>query len=399
MRLVSTLLFPILFFQALGCARVSYADNCEGMRTASEYASVPASGVGISKLTGCFLQFDDRYHSRNPQFWDKIVADSNKAGMRLLIVQYVKMLQQDPAVAPKDFTSDLDDLMSAAKRFNQQHPTQKTLVMIGLSNCVHERWSGVIASDETKTTDLLSKLTAANSSIISHIQSNYATSTSFGGFYIPLELWPFCKFLQGGEHPIPAVTDATLEKLRLFLRNTRDKCKAIAPSAFVTASVYFNPWQYMDWVGPSKTYAMYKNIIFRDTKLSAVMLQDGIGTRIVESSNVSGKLKDCGPRALELVEQYFAAFHDACEQNNIELWDVVEVFSAAGDDPARNSSDPWIDWNRVVPASTERVSSQLAFMKSRKAQIKRGVAFEYLHYLDEGNPQCKPLYEFLRASP
>ncbi|MES6438313.1 DUF4434 domain-containing protein, partial [Cutibacterium acnes] len=180
--------------------------------------------------------------------------------------------------------------------------------------------------DEVKTTKLISRLNGENTPIISHIKSLYAGKEYFAGFYIPLELWPFCKFDQPGF--AKPVTDTTLGNIRNFLQSTTDSCKHEVTNASVTASVYFNPWQFMDWVGPDKTFIMYKDTIFRDTKLDAVMVQDGIGTRIIEASNVGGKLQTCHARAVDLTTQYFSAFYDACNANGIPVWADIEVFTA-----------------------------------------------------------------------
>lgn len=286
------------------------------------------------RLEGTFVQYSDALARRTVAEWHKDLNAAREAGLRIIIVQWLKYGDRDYMSL-----SDGPDPTQVILEYADHHRMQ---VFLGLAGdpAWFQRWNDP-AYLETAAREC--------ERVAEQAWKRYGKHRSFAGWYIPQESWDM------------PLSDEQLRSLTGFYRRIADRCRTLSGALPVATAPFFS-----GLMAPDRVREVYSKLL-DGAGIDIVMLQDGVGARGWDD------------RIEERVVPYFVAFRDACVTAGVELWSDLECFQSRSGEAG------------FVSASPERILEQLA---AAAPFVRRFVTFDFFHYMSPyRNDRAKALYD------
>lgn len=275
----------------------------------------------MKRIDGTFLQFWQNMREVSTAQWQREFTAMRRAGIALIILQWVQSDDTNLFEPPDPFPTLLDLARN-----------QKMQMVFGL-RMSHEWWR------RWGDADYLNSEAQRSVSLAKEVYRRYGSHPAFAGFYIPYELW---------DGPY---TETQVRQFGSLLHTIGGACRQLAPGKPVIVAPFF-----AGVVSTARFEQLWLTLL-EGRKVDVVALQDGVGARGWD----------------EVLEQrvppYFAAMQRACRQRGVRLWSDLECFRLTNNDPNRPSFEP---------ASAERVVRQL---KAVSPYVERVVTFDFYHYM------------------
>lgn len=299
-------------------------------------AAETARPTGL-RIEGTFIQYQEWMTRMSREEWKRELDAARDAGMRTLIVQWLRH-------GDRKYLGGSLDLTSVLMEYADLNGMR---VFVGLA-ADEGWWRGWNDPDYLRRAGDTCVQTAAEA------WKRYGKHRSFAGWYLPHELWdiPF--------------TPEQIARLRGFYRRMSDECKRLSDGKPVAIAPFFT-----GLMQPKRVAEHYGRLL-EGAGVDIVMLQDGVGARGWDA------------QVEEKLPPYFAAFREACLAAGVELWSDLECFQKA----------PEGGMTLFEPARIERVLEQLAVAGP---YVRRVVTFDWFHYMSpsRGEP-ARRLWEGYR---
>jgi hypothetical protein len=283
------------------------------------------------KFSAAFIQLDDssaiQPSSRLDQKkWGEVLTAMRAAQFDTVIIQqvgYHKDGKDYIALRPGEADDAIEAILAEADRLGMT-------VYLG-------SWNVGLSETDLKSDDHLDAASKRSLELLDVIKRHpaYTDHQSLGGWYLPVEPW---NYIETGE-----------ETRRLrdhYLIPLSRACKAIVdkPVAF---SCYFNPKGY---AAPRQTRDTYKALL-KGAGVDILLPQDGVGERSISD-------REC--------RDYFEAFKQACDDQGVKMWPVLECFTKVAKDVR-------------VPCDPKRLVSQF---ENAHGLGESFAAYDFFHYMN-----------------
>ncbi|RWX50365.1 hypothetical protein VU01_13322 [Candidatus Electrothrix marina] len=267
-------------------------------------------------LKGAFLQISNEHADHTVAGWQVAVSDMNRLQMELVIIQAEAYLKHDDS-RDEVTRGYIINALWRAEELNMK-------VWIGLiypKGCVGDQ---ACVKDEARIDNIIKKSKESADLIF----EQFGSSSSFGGFYLPLEGWT------------PEGYDE-LKFYKKYLIEVSKYCRSKGEGLQIATSPFINKQSAQQAI---ITEEVYKSFL-KETDLSIILLQDGLG-----GNNVP----------LDVVPAYMSAMKNACDDAGIEMWANIEAFV-----------------NDTTAAGFERVQKQITAAREVTNNL---VTFEFYKY-------------------
>jgi hypothetical protein len=292
-------------------------------------AVAPVCAAGKPALRGAFLEVTNDYSAGQ---WTAAVKEMHALHMKLVIIQtesYLTGTTRNPVLE-----TNIVAVLDAAAKANMK-------VWIGLVLPENGNGSELMADDDAFVRDVIT----ASEMSIARIATKFANHAAFDGWYLPLELWT----------PGPK----GLGKLPTYVDEVSALCKA-AKVKTIAISPFISPLAEK----PEATTSAFAGIL-KQSDVSVVLLQDGVGARNVEP-------RDFPEKVTPYVSAMKAAVDDARGVGpDIEFWINAESFQTLNPGTANQ---------KRVPAPLGRFPKQLELAGQDV------VTYEYYNFLSPNGP-------------
>jgi hypothetical protein len=288
-------------------------------------------------LDGAFIQlWPEMLTQMNEAQWRQVLESMRAAGLRVIIVQYLRHNDTDLFPAPGKF--DPTDLIMS---YADGHPGTQIFLGLGYNTAWYTDWGNA---------EFLGSLARKNSALADTAWARYGSRhASFAGWYLPQEMW--------NEN----YTGEQVKNLReLYYAVVSRHCKGLAADKPVAVAPFFNPNP--EFIGTTETPAQNAERFARlyaefltGSDIDIVMLQDSVGARKLEVPDFDAK-----------VRPYFDAFNRLCAPKLKEFWADLEAYKLLPGDERR-------------PAEPERFNKQVEMFAPL---VKTAVAFDFFHYMN-----------------
>lgn len=328
----------LLFGIAYGQSTADLGVRCARLKNKKTSKSTKVNLTTAKKgLDGAFIQLWPEMRTQmNEAQWEQVLNTMRDAGLRVIIIQYLRHNDTDLFSEPGKF-----DPTNKILSYADAHPGMQVYLGLGYHADWYTKW---------KSVEFLNSLAAKNSALANIAWTRYGSRhTSFAGWYIPQEMW--------NEN----YTDEEVNNLReLYYKVVSLHCKALAEGKPVAVAPFFNP--NTEFIGTSETpaqnaerfAALYADFL-TNSGVDIVMLQDSVGARSIAVKDFDDK-----------VRPYFDAFKRLCAPQLKEFWADLEAYKLLPGDDRR-------------PAETERFIKQVEMFAPL---VQKAVAFDFFHYLN-----------------
>jgi hypothetical protein len=315
----------------------------------SERAQSMLTSTAKKGLDGAFVQlWPEMSTAMNDSQWQDVLEAMNKAGLQIIIVQYLRHNNTDL------FPSDPGKFDAPEKilTYADGHPGTQVFIGLGYDTAWYNQW---------RNDQYLRTLAEKNRTLATTLWTRYGSRhASFSGWYIPQEMW--------NEN----YTADQIKNLReLYYASLIRHCKSLSKDMPIAVAPFFNPNK--DYIGQSETPAqnaerfaeLYAQLL-NGSQIDIVMLQDGVGARKIEPADFKDK-----------ISPYYDAFRRLCAPKVKELWADLEAYREIGNDKRR-------------PAPADRFLKQVEMFAPLGAHA---VTFEFFHYMNPHGHLKPPDYK------
>jgi len=291
----------------------------------------PVGAAGKPALKGAFLQVTNDHSAGE---WKAAVKEMHALHMKLVIIQTESYLKLGGTTRNEVLDTNILAVLDAAAKANMK-------VWIGLVLPECGNGSETMADDDA----FVRYVITASEKSIARIATAFANHAAFDGWYLPLELWtPGPK----GLGKLPTYVD----EVSALCKAAKGKTIAISPFISRLAGT------------PAATTSAFAGIL-KQSDVSVVMVQDGVGARNVLPQDFPAK-----------VTPYVAAMKAAVDEArtvrpDIKFWINAESFQTL---------DPETVLEKHVPAPLGRFPKQLELAGPDV------VTYEYYNYLSPNGP-------------
>jgi len=335
--------------------RLKYTNDYTFMKTIRVIILIALVSISPSigwsyQITGTFIQlFENINYPRPPIDWNakdwlEEIRYMKEAKIDTIIIQYA--IYDNDAYYPSKYgkmitrTDQIESILSACQK-------EKLSVYLGLT-LESKWWKG--ASD----IKFLSQLKERNIAVAKELLSKYGRYKCIKGWYLPFEIEDRAWIRSERE-----------DVLTKFLKDTVKTLKNLTPQFPIIISPYF-----LGIISPEELALRWARL-FKLTGIDIVAIQDGAGRMNYKISN-------------EKIYEYFKAFKEEFNKNNIRLWTDMEIY---------HQTENWPNWD-AEPTSIESIRERLEI---EGPLVEKIVCFEFHHYMSPkmGDKQ-KRLYQLYR---
>jgi len=303
------------------------------------------------QITGTFIQlFENINYPRPPIDWNgkdwlEEIRYMKEVKIDTLIIQYT--IYDNDAYYPSKYgkmithTDQIESILSACQK-------EKLSVYLGLT-LDSKWWNGV------SNIKFLNRLKERSIVVAKELLSKYGRYKCIKGWYLPFEIedraW---------------ISSEREDVLTKFLKDMVKALKNLTPQFPIIISPYFLG------IIPPEELALRWARLFKLTGIDIVAIQDGAGRMNYKISN-------------EKIYEYFKAFKEEFNKNNIRLWIDMEIYYQTKD---------WPNWD-AEPISIESIKERL---KLEALLVEKIVSFEFTHYMSPrmGKKQEKLYQDYRR---
>jgi hypothetical protein len=221
-----------------------------------------------------------------------VVTDIAKRNYRTIVVQYASNEYYEQATR----FAELDKIFGTAKTLEEK---QKKVVDIYVGLYYDESWNAAWKAEGKALDPFFTR----NEKTITDLDGRYGDHPRFKGWYIA--------------HEIGNSVERNDDTAAKFFKKIADKCRDVdkkrGRERRVLVSAYFNPHEnYLQ----HQRFAQRLSTIQKGAAFNTILLQDGVGTRLLNPALLA-----------KIVTPYYEAAKDAVGRDR--LWGVIELFCCA----------------------------------------------------------------------
>lgn len=316
------------------------------------------------RLDGTFIQF---WGNRVRHQWQKVLTAMYDAGMKTIIIQYLKnrVIKHDASAGipggdercpvMDEVTFTYTDSYKMPNGDEIIDPTEFILsfaddrgidVYVGLIN--DERFVADQQWNNPRCLDLPRQI-EDNQRFADEVWRRYSKKagtarphTSFKGWYLPQEMWN------------QEYTEEQLRDFRGFFAAVSKRCKELSGGLPVAVSPFFNP-DLLDAGAFAETYGRFLKSGADTAGIDIVMLQDSVGAKSITYDDIP-----------MVVGDYDRALRAKLDELGIRFWANVESYQ----EPPRR------------PADFNRLERQIEIAGGNVTDGEKIVTFDFYHYMN-----------------